>query len=174
MSKNTEKSPGTAGYEEKDLTMGKVAVGSDHTGFYRKQDMVQFLRKENWHVLDVGIHDQGPADYPDIARKVAEAVLDGRSGKGIVFCGSGVGACVAANKIRRIRAGLCHDTYSARQGVEHDDMNLLCLGARVVGLEMVKELAAVFLKARFSSAERHVRRLEKIRQLEKQGLRIKE
>ncbi len=174
MTEITGKRQGTAGYEEKDSPMGKVAVGSDHAGFFMKQDMVLFLRKENWHVLDVGIHDPGPADYPDIARKVADAVLDGRSGKGIVICGSGVGACVAANKIRGIRAGLCHDTYSARQGVEHDDMNVLCLGARVVGMEMAKELAVVFLKARFSGAERHVRRLEKVRQLEKQGLWMKE
>jgi ribose 5-phosphate isomerase B len=105
-------------------------------------------------------------DYPDIARAVGAAILDGRLKKGILICGSGVGASVAANKLRGIRAGLCHDTYSAHQGVEHDDMNLLCLGARVVGPEVAKELVSAFLRAEFTGAERHVRRLNKIKQLE--------
>ena len=161
---------GTEACEEKDKFTGAVVIGSDHAGLILKQDMVLFLRKRGLQLLDVGIHDSEPADYPDIARKVGRVILSGRSHKGIVICGSGVGVCVAANKIRGIRAGMCHDTYSARQGVEHDDMNVLCLGARIVGLELAKELVTAFLMARFSGAERHVRRLDKIRQLEKQGL----
>jgi ribose 5-phosphate isomerase B len=125
-------------------------------------------------VIDLGIHDSEPADYPDIAQKVGEVILGGRFHKGIVVCGSGVGVCVAANKIRGIRAGMCHDTYSARQGVEHDNMNVLCLGARIVGLELAKELVTAFLKARFSGAERHIRRLDKVSHLEKQGLCMKQ
>jgi ribose 5-phosphate isomerase B len=144
-----------------------IAIGSDHAGLSLKEEIVRFLQEEKWEVMDVGTHDLNPVDYPDIARDVGAALLDGRSKKGILICGSGVGASVAANKLRGIRAGLCHDTYSARQGVEHDDMNVLCLGARVVGTEVAKELVSAFLKARFSGAERHVRRLNKVNQLEK-------
>jgi ribose 5-phosphate isomerase B len=144
-----------------------IAIGSDHAGLSLKEEIVRFLQEEKWEVMDVGTHDLNPVDYPDIARDVGAALLDGRSKKGILICGSGVGASVAANKLRGIRAGLCQDTYSARQGVEHDDMNVLCLGARVVGTEVAKELVSAFLKARFSGAERHVRRLNKVNQLEK-------
>jgi RpiB/LacA/LacB family sugar-phosphate isomerase len=153
--------------EEKNKFMGAVVIGSDHAGLFLKQDIVLFLRKGKWQLLDVGIHNSEPADYPDIARQVGQVILDGRFHKGIVVCGSGVGVCVAANKIRGIRAGICHDTYSARQGVEHDGMNVLCLGARIVGVEMAKEVVTAFLKAQFSGAERHVRRLDKVRQLER-------
>jgi len=146
--------------------MASVAIGSDHAGLSLKKEIVRFLLEEKWQVMDVGTHDSNPVDYPDIARAVGAAILDGRSKKGILICGSGVGASVAANKLKGIRAGLCHDTYSAHQGVEHDDMNLLCLGARVVGPEVAKELVSAFLRAEFTGAERHVRRLNKIKQLE--------
>ena len=146
--------------------MSAVAVGSDHAGFSLKGEIVRFLNEEKWEVLDVGTHDTQPVDYPDVAKRIGSALLEGGAKKGILICGSGVGASVAANKIRGIRAGLCHDTYSAHQGVEHDDMNVLCLGARVVGTEVAKELAAAFLRAEFSGDERHVRRLNKVKEME--------
>jgi len=146
--------------------MRVVAIGSDHAGFSLKEAIAHFLQEKNWKVIDVGAHDAGPVDYPDIARELGTVLMDGRSRKGILICGSGVGASVAANKLKGIRAGLCHDTYSAHQGVEHDDMNILCIGARVVGTEVAKELVSAFLKAEFSGAERHIRRLNKIKQLE--------
>ena len=118
-------------------------------------------------VLDLGTFDITPVDYPDYAESVAAALLSGRAQRGVLLCGSGVGACVAANKIAGIRAGLCHDTYSAHQGVEHDDINILCLGARVIGTELAVELVKSFLGVRFSGAARHRRRLEKIAALEK-------
>lgn len=149
--------------------MAEIAVGADHAGFHLKQIILESLQKHGRKVLDLGTHDQSPVDYPDIAGRICAAVLDGRCQKGIVICGSGVGACVAANKIAGIRAGLCHDNYSAHQGVEHDGMNILCLGARVVGPEVAKELAAAFAGARFSGEARHVRRLEKVLLLEKSG-----
>ena len=148
-------------------TMVSIAIGSDHAGLSLKEELVRFLQEEKYDLVDVGTHDSSPVDYPDIARKVGAALQDGRSRKGILICGSGVGASVAANKLRGIRAGLCHDTYSAHQGVEHDDMNVICLGSRVVGTEVAKELVSAFLKAEFSGAERHVRRLNKVNQLEK-------
>lgn len=149
--------------------MDSIAVGADHAGYFLKEKIVEFLQGENQGVLDLGTFDLNPVDYPDIAIKVCDTVLDGRAQKGIIICGSGVGACVAANKIAGIRAGLCHDTYSAHQGVEHDNMNILCLGARIVGVEVAKELAAAFTKARFSGDKRHVQRLKKIQQIEKTG-----
>lgn len=149
--------------------MTPIAVGADHAGYDLKSKIVAFFQEESREILDLGTHDRTPVDYPDIARKVCAAVLDGRARRGIIICGSGVGACVAANKFTGIRAGLCHDTYSAHQGVEHDDMNILCLGARVVGPEVATELAAVFVKAIFSGENRHIRRLSKIAQIEKTG-----
>jgi len=146
--------------------MSPVAVGSDHAGFSLKEEIVRFLKQEKVEVLDLGTYDTQPVDYPDVARRIGSALLEGRAKKGILICGSGVGASVAANKIRGIRAGLCHDTYSAHQGVEHDDMNVLCLGARVVGAEVAKELVAAFLRATFSGDERHVRRLNKVKEIE--------
>lgn len=147
--------------------MAEIAVGADHAGFLLKETILESLQKHGWTVLDLGTHDQSPVDYPDIAGRICAAVLDGRCQKGIVICGSGVGACVAANKIAGIRAGLCHDNYSAHQGVEHDDMNILCLGARVVGPEVAMELSAAFAGARFSGEARHVRRLDKVLLMEK-------
>ena len=146
--------------------MSAIAVASDHAGFSLKEEIVRFLKQEKVAVLDLGTHDTQPVDYPDVAKRIGSALIEERAKKGILICGSGVGASVAANKLRGIRAGLCHDTYSAHQGVEHDDMNILCLGARVVGVEVAKELVAAFLKATFSGDERHVRRLNKVKEIE--------
>jgi ribose 5-phosphate isomerase len=141
----------------------RVCVGGDHAGFDLKQELAAALRFEGHEVLDVGADSKDDSDdYPDFARAVGEAVTDGRAERGVLICGSGVGASVAANKLRGIRAAVCHDTYSARQGVEHDDMNVLVLGARVIGAALARELVRAFVAARFSGEERHVRRLAKI------------
>ncbi len=148
----------------------RVVLGADHGGFTLKNELVTQLR-QTYEILDVGAHTLDPADdYPDFAAAVAQAVASGKAQRGILICGSGVGACIAANKVQGVRACLCHDTYSAHQGVEHDDMNVLCLGARVIGLELAMELATAFLKARFSGEERHRRRLEKVLAIEHQAL----
>ena len=147
----------------------RVAIGADHAGFEFKALIIDRLVKDGHEVTDLGTHSTEPVDYPDYARAVAEAILSGSAERGILVCGSGVGACVAANKLAGIRAGLCHDTYSARQGVEHDDMNVLCLGARVIGPELALELVSTFLAARFSGEERHRRRLAKIEALEREA-----
>jgi RpiB/LacA/LacB family sugar-phosphate isomerase len=144
-----------------------VAIGADHAGFSLKQDLVTYLKSLNLEVLDLGTNSADPVDYPDFAEAVGRAIVEGDAERGLLVCGSGVGASVAANKIPGIRAGLCHDTYSARQGVEHDDMNVLVLGARVIGPELARELVRVYIEATFSGAERHRRRLEKIARLEK-------
>jgi ribose 5-phosphate isomerase B len=149
----------------------KIAVGSDHGGFHLKVALVEHLKKLGHFVLDLGAYDENAVDYPDYARAVARAILDGKAARGILICGSGVGASVAANKFPAIRASVCHDNYSAHQGVEHDDMNVLCLGARVVGQELAKEIARTFLEAVFSGAERHVRRLGKIAEIEKEYMK---
>ena len=141
----------------------RVALGADHGGFPLKVEMVAVVREAGHEPLDVGAHSYDRADdYPDFACAVAQAVLGGQAERGILICGSGVGASVAANKFRGIRAGLCHDTYSAHQGVEHDDMNVLCLGARIVGPALARELVQAFLSARFSQEERHRRRLNRV------------
>jgi ribose 5-phosphate isomerase B len=149
----------------------KIVVGSDHAGFDLKQNLVPYLRELGHEVVDVGTNSTAPVDYPDYAQAVAEAVRNGQAERGILLCGSGVGASVAANKIPGIRAGLCHDTYSAHQGVEHDDMNVLVLGARVIGRELAHELVRAFLGAKFTGAERHRRRLEKVQALEHRFLK---
>lgn len=143
-----------------------IAVGCDHAGFPLKARVVRELEQAGPQVLDCGGYDTTPSDYPDIALAVCTAVIDGRAERGILVCGSGVGASVAANKVTGARAGLCHDTFSARQGVEDDDMNVLCLGARVIGAEAAAEAIRAFLNARFSNAERHARRVGKIRAIE--------
>jgi RpiB/LacA/LacB family sugar-phosphate isomerase len=143
-----------------------VAIGADHAGFLLKQDLVAYLKTLNHEVLDLGTNSADPVDYPDFADAVGRAVVVRDAERGLLVCGSGVGASVAANKIPGIRAGLCHDTYSARQGVEHDDMNVLVLGARVIGPELARELVRVYMEATFSGEERHRRRLEKIARLE--------
>jgi ribose 5-phosphate isomerase B len=144
----------------------KVVVGSDHAGFALKLEIADCLRAEGHDVLDVGTHSTAPADYPDSAEAVGRAVVEGRAERGVLICGSGVGASVAANKVGGVRAAICHDTYSAHQGVEHDDMNVLVLGARIVGAALAPELVRAYLSARFSNEERHVRRLEKVKALE--------
>src|SRR5210317_897989 len=135
-----------------------VALGSDHGGFSLKHSIITAIESGGNTVLDLGTFDDTPVDYPDYAKSVAEAVISGRAQRGVVLCGSGVGACVAANKFVGIRACLCHDTYSAHQGVEHDSMNILCLGARVIGPALAVELVKSFLRARFSGEARHRRR----------------
>jgi RpiB/LacA/LacB family sugar-phosphate isomerase len=144
----------------------RIVTGSDHAGFEMKTALAEWLRSLGHEVLDVGTDSLAPVDYPDFAAAVADAVVEGRADRGVLICGSGVGASVAANKVKDIRAGLCHDTYSAHQGVEHDDMNVLVLGARIIGIELAHELVLAFLKATFSGEERHVRRLNKIKMLE--------
>ncbi|UCG22016.1 MAG: ribose 5-phosphate isomerase B [Deltaproteobacteria bacterium] len=145
----------------------RVALAADHAGLELKERVADFLRGAGFEVIDLGTYDKDPVDYPDFALAIGEALSKGRAERGILVCGSGVGACVAANKISGIRAGLCHDTYSAHQGVEHDDINVLCLGARVIGEELAKELVTAFLSAKFTGEERHVRRLAKIQAMER-------
>jgi ribose 5-phosphate isomerase B len=141
----------------------KVIIGADHGGFALKRELSEVLRLAGHDVIDIGAHCYDQADdYPDFSLAVARGVARGEGERGIILCGSGVGASVAANKIIGIRAGLCHDTYSARQGVEHDDMNVLCLGGRVVGAALAADLMLAFLNARYSGEERHARRLEKL------------
>ncbi len=147
----------------------RIVIGSDHRGFLLKREIIGFLRELEQDVLDVGTDSTESVDYPDYAQAVGEALLEGQADRGILICGSGVGASVAANKLAGIRAGLCHDTYSARQGVEHDNMNVLVLGARVIGSALATELVTAYLSATFTAEERHSRRLEKIRALEKRG-----
>lgn len=144
----------------------RIAIGSDHAGFELKQLLLERLRASKHEIVDVGTHDSSPVDYPDFAEAVGNCVLDGQAERGILICGSGVGASVAANKMLGIRAGLCHDTYSAHQGVEHDDVNVLVLGARIIGPALAMELVDAFLRAQFTHEERHVRRLKKIKALE--------
>jgi len=146
--------------------MMKLVIGSDHAGFQLKVAIGEFLKAQGYEVLDVGAFDEEPSDYPDFAEKVGAAVLDGRGERGVLICGSGVGVSVAANKIPGIRAGMCHDTYSAHQGVEHDDINVLVLGSRVVGVELAKDLVKAFLGAKFTNEERHLRRLGKVKAIE--------
>jgi len=147
----------------------RVAIASDHAGFKLKQDLVRYLGELGHKVVDLGTNSEDPVDYPDYAVALGDAVLGETAERGILICGSGVGASVAANKLKGIRASICHDTYSAHQGVEHDDMNVLVLGARVIGPALGRELAAAFLHATFSGEERHVRRLNKVKALEKRG-----
>ena len=149
-----------------------VALGADHGGYSLKNELARL--QGQYDILDVGAHKYDPDDdYPDFAEAVAKAVASGKAQHGILVCGSGVGACIAANKVPGVRACLCHDTYSAHQGVEHDDMNVLCLGARVIGIELATELAIAFLKARFSNEKRHRRRLKKVLAIEKRATRGK-
>ena len=144
----------------------KIAIGSDHAGFVLKGQMAAEARNAGHEVIDVGAFDELPSDYPDIAEKVAAAVLSGEAERGVLICGSGIGASVAANKIPGIRAGLCTDTYSGHQGVEHDDANVLVLAARITGIEVAKEVLHAFLGAAFSGEDRHLRRLNKVKAIE--------
>lgn len=144
----------------------RIAVGSDHAGYDLKERLASWLAESGHAVYDLGTHSSDPVDYPDYAAAVAQAVLDGRADRGIVVCGSGAGASIAANKFNGIRAAVAHDAYTARQMVEHDDVNVLCLGSRVVGQALAEDLVRVFIDARFSREDRHLRRVEKIRALE--------
>jgi ribose 5-phosphate isomerase B len=149
----------------------KIAVGSDHAGFALKEEMRRHIEHLDHEVLDVGAYDAEPSDYPDFAAAVGQAMLSGKAERGVLICGSGVGVSVAANKIPGIRAGLCHDTYSAHQGVEHDDMNVLVVGSRVIGPALAQDIVSAFLAARFQSQEaRFVRRLNKVKAIEAQYL----
>jgi ribose 5-phosphate isomerase B len=144
----------------------KITIGSDHAGFELKKLLLDCLQQCGHELTDVGTDSTEPVDYPDYAEAVGLSVLQGKSERGILICGSGVGASVAANKLPGIRAGICHDGYSAHQGVEHDDVNVLVLGSRVIGTELAKDLCLTFLNARFTGEERHRRRLEKIHSIE--------
>jgi RpiB/LacA/LacB family sugar-phosphate isomerase len=150
----------------------RIAVGADHRGFELKDTVARRLRASGHELLDAGTHSAEPVDYPDISLAVGRAVQDGRSERGIIICGSGVGAVIAANKLSGIRAGICHDTYSAHQGVEHDDMNVLCLGSRVIGEDLALEIVEEFVGASFSREERYLRRIEKVRAMEQSAERV--
>jgi RpiB/LacA/LacB family sugar-phosphate isomerase len=144
----------------------RIAVGSDHAGYPMKERLASWLAESGHAVYDLGTHNTDPVDYPDYAAAVAQAVLDGRADRGIVICGSGAGAAIAANKLQGIRAAVAHDGYTAHQMVEHDDVNVLCLGSRVVGESLAEDLVTTFIAAKFTRDDRHVRRLDKIRALE--------
>lgn len=144
----------------------KVVIGSDHAGYQLKNAMGDVIRSLGHSVLDVGAFNENPSDYPDYAEAVGRAVLDGRAERGVLICGSGVGAGIAANKLIGIRAGICHDTYSGHQGVEHDQMNVLVMGSRIIGVKLAEDIVRAFLAAEFSNEERHVRRVAKVRALE--------
>ena len=149
----------------------QVAIAADHAGYEMKALLVPWLNSAGHQVIDLGAHQLEPDDdYPDYAAAVAQRIQSGGAERGIVVCGSGVGACIAANKVPGIRACLCHDTYTGHQGVEHDDMNVICLGARIIGLELAKEILQAFLSANFLPEPRFHRRLEKLLQLEQQGV----
>jgi RpiB/LacA/LacB family sugar-phosphate isomerase len=153
----------------------KFAVAGDHAGCQLKELLVEDLIKQGHEVLDLGAHEVDPADdYPDFAEKVALTLLEERAERGVLVCGSGVGVCIAANKFPGVRAGVCHDTYSVRQGVQHDNMNVLCLGGRVVGPELACEILRAFASARFTAGERHLRRLRKVLAIESRYLRSEE
>ncbi len=150
----------------------KIIIASDHTGVDYKATLVKEMQEKGYTVSDLGTFDSNqPDDYPDYAEKVAKAILSKQGERGIIICGSGVGVSVAANKFKGIRAGVCHDTYSAHQCVEHDDANVLCIGQRIIGIELAREVVFTFLKAVFSNEERHVRRLKKIAIIEDSNMK---
>jgi RpiB/LacA/LacB family sugar-phosphate isomerase len=148
----------------------KLVIGSDHAGFPLKVNIGDLLRSLGHDVLDVGAFNENPSDYPDFAEAVGRAVVDKKAERGVLICGSGVGASVAANKLIGIRAAVCHDTYSAHQGVEHDDMNVLVLGSRIIGVKLAEDLVKAFLTANFTNEERHKRRLAKIKAMEQERI----
>lgn len=149
----------------------KIAIGGDHAGFPLKGPVVELLREQGHDVQDFGSYTPEPVDFPDIARLVCQAVRNGAAERGIMVCGTGVGACIAANKIPGIRAALCHDTYSAHQCVEHDDVNVLCVGAQIIGIKLVGEILNAFLAAEFSTAEEFRRRVQKLAELEQDAIK---
>ena len=145
----------------------RIAVGADHAGYPLKVEVVRFLEEQGHEVTDLGTHSTDPVDFPVYARQVGQAVQLGKADRGVLVCGSGVGACVAANKLRGIRAALCHDTYTAHQGVEHDDVNVLCLGGRVVGPALAYDIVRSWLTARYIGTGRHKRRVDQILEIER-------
>jgi len=147
----------------------KIVIGGDHAGFALKQVLAEELKRAGHEIVDVGAFDATPSDYPDFAQALGEVMQRGEAERGILICGSGVGACVAANKMRGIRAALISDTYSAHQGVQHDDLNVLCMGARVTGPALASEIVRSFVGATFQHEERFVRRLNKVLEIEKHG-----
>jgi ribose 5-phosphate isomerase B len=148
----------------------KIAIAADHGGFPLKAEIVELLKQAGHEPIDLGAYECiAGDDYPDYALPVGKAVQSGQAERGIVICGSGVGACIAANKMKGIRAGVCHDTYSAHQGVEHDDMNVLCFGARIIGVELAREIVLAFVGATFNTGERYQRRLNKVLAIEKEN-----
>ena len=149
----------------------KVIIASDHAGFEYKTIMAKDLRENGYDVIDLGTDSEKPTDYPDHATDVANALLKKEGERGIIICGSGVGVSIAANKFKGIRAGVCHDTYSSHQSVEHDDTNILCLGQRVIGIELAREIIYAFLNAKYTNALRHVRRVEKIIAIENENMK---
>jgi RpiB/LacA/LacB family sugar-phosphate isomerase len=148
----------------------KVAIAADHAGFPLKGTVIDSVRAAGHEPIDLGTFSEESVDYPDYAEKVGQAILQGKAERGILVCGSGIGACMAANKMRGIYASIAHDTYSAAQGVEHDAMNVLCLGARIVGIEVAKTLVIAYLNAKFSGEPRHQRRVDKIHKIESDNL----
>ena len=144
-----------------------VAIGADHAGFPLKGPVIAVLKSWGYNVKDCGTYSEDPVDFPDIAQKVCDEVLSGRAPRGILVCGTGVGACIAGNKVRGIRAALCHDTYSAHQCVEHDDVNLLCIGAWIIGIKAAEEVLKAYLNAKFSNDEDFRRRVRKLGEMEK-------
>lgn len=160
----------TGGREKKTEYGGsgvKIAIGADHGGYNLKKPLSDFIRQSGYEVLDIGAFSNEPSDYPDYAHLVAEKIQSKEAWRGILICGSGVGVSVAANKFRDIRAAVCHDTYSARQGVEDDAMNILCLGAKVIGEELAKEIIRAYLQAEFKDLERYRNRLSRIKEFER-------
>lgn len=144
----------------------RVAIAADHAGYQLKEALAELLADQGYAVFDLGTHSEAPVDYPDYAAAVGRAVRDGRADRGILVCGSGAGAAIAANKVKGARAALAHDTYTAHQAVEHDDANVMALGSRVIGHALASEIAVTFLKARFTGEERHLRRLNKVKAIE--------
>lgn len=149
----------------------RVVLGSDHAGYELKQQLVDYVRELGHDVLDVGTHSTASVDYPDFSEAVGRAVIEKRSDRGILLCGSGIGSVISANKMPGVRAGICHDCYSAHQGVEHDDMNVLVMGARIIGIALAQDLVKAFLGAKFSDEARHRRRLDKMKALEAKYLK---
>jgi RpiB/LacA/LacB family sugar-phosphate isomerase len=145
----------------------RVVLGSDHAGFELKQQILEYVREMGHEVLDVGTYDLSSVDYPDFAEAVGTAIMNNKADRGILMCGSGIGSVIAANKISGIRAGICHDCYSAHQGVEHDDMNVMVIGARIIAIALARDLIKIFLEAEFSQEARFKRRLDKVKKMER-------
>ena len=149
----------------------KIIIASDHAGFNYKSLLIKDIRQQGYELIDVGTFSKEPDDYPDRAADIANAIINNKGERGIIICGSGVGVSIAANKFKGIRAGVCHDTYSAHQCVEHDNVNVLCLGERVIGIELAREIIFTFLKAEFTYASRHQKRLNKISDIENENMK---